>query len=254
MTITLPEHLAQRGGSVDLVAGEYLDAVKRHILAHPRSQQAAIGPSEVGNPCGKEIAAKLLGHPDRDRGAPWKPTIGTAVHAWLESAFDADNLRVEAVDQGGAERWYIETRVEVGEYDGGKTITGSCDLYDRVTATVIDHKVVGPKQLKKYKAGDPGAQYRAQAHLYGRGWVRAGLPVDNVAVMFLPRDGELRDAYMWHEPYNEQVAIDALARLDGIALAVNTIGDGAIGAVQCNASPCYYCPRPAGNSFSDLVA
>lgn len=255
MTTTLPEHLTQRGGSPDLLAGELIDRITCAISAHPRSQQAAIGPSEIGNPCGKEIAAKLLGHPDRQRpGEGWKMALGTAAHAWLEGVFDIDNLNWEKLNQAGNERWYVETRVDVGSYDG-ISVVGSCDLYDRVTATVLDWKCVGPTQLRKYKTNGPGAQYRAQAHLYGRGWRRLGLPADTVMVAFLPRDGELRDAYFWHEPYNEQIALDALQRLEGIALTVKTLGEGAIAATPCHADPCYYCPRPGqAQPFSELIA
>ena len=31
-------------------------------------------------------------------------------------------------------------------------------------------------------------------------------------ICFVPRDGELRDSYYWWEPYDRQVAEDALAR------------------------------------------
>src|SRR6202007_2411815 len=94
----------------------------------------------------------------------------------------------------------------------------------RVTGTVVDWKSVGPTQLTKYKAKGPGGQYRAQAHLYGRGWARRGQDVRHVAVMFLPRNGELREAYFWSEPYDEQVAIQALQRLEGIPLTARALG------------------------------
>lgn len=264
----LPEHLTQRGGSPDLVAAEYLDVIKRAVASHPRSLQRRIGPSEVGHPCARRIGYKLLDHEENEfpDHTPWLPTIGTAVHQWLEDQFTAAN--------GGQDsaRWLVEMTVSVGEI-GGVDITGHCDLYDRVTATVIDHKVVGPTTLKKYRSKGPGDQYRTQIHLYGRGLVRRGLPVDTVSIAFLPRNGELRDAYIWHEPYDEQVALDGLKRAEGIAVATDALGPAALTHLPTADAYCTRCPfyradsqdlaagcpgdpgaRTASNPFADLVA
>ena len=237
--VRLPDQMLRLGADGRQLAGEYMAIVKRAIDDHPRSQQVEIGPSEIGSPCPRRIAYKLLGAPERDLDA-WRATVGTAVHAWLETAFDADNLD-GAADLDGYERWYIEETVTVGEVLG-VPIMGHCDLYDRLTATVIDHKTVGPEQLKKYKRSGPGEQYRQQAHLYGRGWHLRGLPVDRVAIAFLPRNGVLTDAYWWSEPWDEQVALDALKRLEGIQLAVNLLGPATPAAMSTADAYCTFCP------------
>lgn len=237
----LPEHLQQRGGDPDLVAKEYLHIIEAAINNHPRSLQRRIGPSEVGHPCSRRIGYQLLDFDDINTytGVAWKPAVGTAVHAWLESAFDAANLAHDVGD--GSERWLVETTVDVGQI-GGVTITGHADLYDRVTGTVIDHKVVGNPQLSNYAANGPGQQYRTQAHLYGRGFERAGHPVDTVMVAFLPRADELHKRVIWHEPYDEQIALDGLQRAEGIALATGTLGAQALESLPTADAYCYRCP------------
>ena len=226
MTFTpLPQFQAISNG--DKVAEEYLYAITDAILNAPRSLQRDLGPSDAGDPCVRRIGYKLLQQPSNDRRPNWKATVGTGTHMWLETAFDLYNVK-NAELLNGNERWYIETRVNVGEVNG-VPMTGSCDLYDRLTGTVIDHKTVNPTFLDKYRRQrNPGQQYRVQAHLYGRGWQRAGLPVTRVMVAFLPRNGELDDAYIWHEPYDEKVATDALQRLYGISQAINVLGHAAL--------------------------
>jgi hypothetical protein len=235
--LPLPAAHQSRGGDPKLLRDELLHVIATQIDAHPRSAQTRIGPSEVGTPCARKLAYKLAGTPETNiRSAAWRPTVGTACHSWLEQACVAWNA------SHSIERFYLEQRVTVGTI-GGVEIIGSCDCYDRITATVIDWKVVGPTALKKYRRqSDPGQQYRTQAHLYGRGYVAAGLPVDQVAVMFLPQSGELSDAYYWTEPYDEQVALDGLSRADGIATLVAALSRAAPIALPAVDSNCSYCP------------
>jgi hypothetical protein len=234
----LPANFTQPGGTA--FPDEYLYAISQAITNHPRSLQRSIGPSEIGTPCSRRIGYKLLNHPEQEKPPNWLATIGTGAHMWLESAFDGYNLE-HAPLLDGQERFYIETKVSVGEANGVE-VKGCCDLYDRVTHTVVDHKTVGPTQLVKYKRHGPGEQYRIQAHLYGRGWQRAGLPVSTVMIAFLPRNSPLADAYIWHEPYDEQVALDGLQRLAGISLVTEALGDDALPLLPTADAWCPHCP------------
>lgn len=264
----LPDRLTSRGGSPDLLKAECIDVIKRAVNNHPRSLQARIGPSELGGPCARKIGYKLSGHDEINHtdDTPWLPTVGTAVHTWLEDQFTQANAGQDIA------RWLTELSVCVGEVLGVE-ITGSCDLYDRVTATVLDWKIVGPTQLKKYRSQGPGEQYRSQGHLYGRGLTRRGLPVDTVTIAFLPRNGELRDAYFWSEPYEEQVALDALQRAEGIGLTMQALGTAGLPLLATADAYCTRCPfykanstnldagcpgdenaRTASNHFADLLA
>jgi hypothetical protein len=147
-----------------------------------------------------------------------------------------------AQTHNGEERYYVETRVNVGLLNG-TDISGSCDVYDRVTGTVIDWKSCGPTMLRKYVKHGPGDAYRKQAHLYGRGWQRKGLNVRHVMIIFLPRQGELlRDSYTWHEPYDVHTAIDALERATGIDITIQALGDQAFQHLPTADAYCTHCP------------
>lgn len=225
-------------GHADLHA-ELMGVVTNAITNHPRSLQKRIGPSEIGDPCARKLAYKLAGAPEiNQRSVPWKPTIGTAVHTWFEETFHkANTLRPDYDATGG--RYMCEVRVDVGEILG-EPITGSCDL--RVGDASVDFKVVGDEQLRKYKAKGPGDQYRIQGHLYGRGWQRAGKPVRTVAVWFLPRNQQLRQNYLWSEPYDEQIAVDALTRVEGIAKLAAALGTQAAALLPATENWCSFCP------------
>lgn len=242
----LPAHLTQHGSDPNLLKDELLGLIRKAIEYHPRSQQVALGPSEVGHPCARRLGYKMLCF-DENPGEPnWKATVGTAVHSWLEEVMAGDNAGAEDP------RWVVEQTVSCGEL-GGQDLTGHCDLYDRVTGTVVDWKTVGPTQLKKYKSKGPGAQYRAQAHLYGRGWARRGENVQRVAVMFLPRDGALADAYYWSEAYDEQIALDALNRANATHAITHALGNAALPLLATADAFCSMCPFHKRDS-TDLVS
>lgn len=200
------------------------------VINSPRSLQKRIGPSEMGTSCTHCLAAKLAGWQESEQGMAWLPFIGTAVHAELERIISDHEAARNALHTTGA-RWLCEQRVTVGQI-GGVEITGSTDLFDVAAGMPVDHKVVGPTKLKKVKAHGPGTTYRVQAHLYGRGWVAAGYRVEHVAIWFLPRndmrgfDGGL----LWTEPYQEQIAVEALDRANRLhanLTALAALGDAA---------------------------
>ena len=192
------------------------------IRQQPRTLQKAIGPSEVGLSCSRALLHKLAGSPDPRAGeAAWRPAVGTAIHAQLEQWFRP------------LDRYLVEQRVEIGHY-AGQTIAGTCDLYDTETATIADWKTASASKLKAYKANGPSQQYRIQAHLYGLGYARSTSHIPaNVALVWVARDGELRDTHVWSEPWNPQVALDALARLDALHAELRLIGlDAALDQYQ----------------------
>jgi hypothetical protein len=236
-----PDKIAAAGGEAEFLRGELLWAIENRIDYAPRSLQTRLGPSEIGHPCDRRLGYKVAGVEEVNRGDPaWYPTIGTAVHSWLEDVMKWLNGNLGIGDQGP--RFLLEHKVNVGEICG-EAIVGSCDVYDRATGFVIDWKVVGERQLKKYAKEGPGRQYRTQAHLYGRGWQRRGMPVTNVAVMFLPRDRMLREAYWWHEIYDERIAVEALTRAEAITSLVRGAGPGALPLLGTADAWCQFCPH-----------
>ena len=111
---------------------------------HPAARLQAAQPPRSGR-----RARQLEGHRRH-----WCAHVG-------ETAFDLYNQKHFLLLEGN-ERFYIETKVSVGEING-QEITGSCDLYDRVTGTVIDHKTCGPTILNSYRRKrDPGDQCRVK--------------------------------------------------------------------------------------------
>jgi hypothetical protein len=236
-----PDRITAAGGEATFLRGELLWAIERCIDYAPRSLQTRLGPSELGHPCDRRLGYKVAGVDEINHGEPaWYPTIGTAVHAWLEDVMKWLNGHL-GIGPDNKPRFLLEHRVDVGAILG-EPITGSCDVYDRLTGFVVDWKVVGERQLKKYKSEGPGRQYRTQAHLYGRGWQRRGMPVSNVAVMFLPRDRMLRDAHWWHEPYDEQIAVQALTRAEAITSLVRSAGPAALRMLGTADAYCQFCP------------
>jgi hypothetical protein len=230
-----PEQLS-RGGEPQLLALELRDVIERAITNHPRSQQTRIGPSEIGTPCIRKLGYKLARTQSVNRRTSWRPTVGTAVHAWLAETFTIYNNAL------GFARYLTELRVNVGEVNG-MPITGSVDLYDRVTCTVVDWKIVGATTLKKAKAEGPSDTYRIQSQLYGRGINRRGLPVDQVAVMYLPVSGELTQAVYRPMPYDETQAVSALALATGIDMAMKSVGpEKVIAGLPMRDDYCVSCP------------
>ena len=194
----------------DPIASSIIDTVKRAAAHAPRSLQAAVGPSELGTPCLRRLGYKAIDHdpkPNADTD-PWASVIGTATHAWMADTYRAENAKLDPL---APLRYLIEHRVHL---PGG--ISGSCDLFDRDTGDVIDWKITGLPRLKEYRKNGPGQQYRAQAHLYGLGMQLAGERVERVADVFLPRGGRIDQLHVWSEPYNPQIAIDALKRYEEI--------------------------------------
>lgn len=213
------------------------------ITNHPRSLQTRIGPSEIGHPCDRRLSYKLSGAPEVNTGRslPWKPTIGTAMHTWSEETLARHIIADDRTGQVGP-RFLLEQRVSVGEVNG-VDITGNTDIYDRVTGTAGDYKYVGGGKLREYKAAGPSPEYRVQGHLYGRGLGRLGYTVKFVAIWFLPRDQEFKQHYFWHEPYREQVALDALSRADGIAKMASALGPACASMFKpSDQVNCTYCP------------
>jgi hypothetical protein len=229
--------------SADALKAEYLDIVKGGITNHPRSAQRRIGPSEIGNPCARALLHKLNKDTPPPRGdVAWTPAIGTALHNQFEEWF---TKVTRGEEQHG--RWEMEQRVSVGEI-GGEEITGSTDLWDNWSHAVIDHKFVGKYKLDKVHKEGPGPQYRAQGHLYGRGWERAGRKVDLVMIAFVPRDGgDLDQTYFWWEQYNPLIAEGALARANQLFNLIQAVGiDAALSFYKpCPEPFCDWC-SPGG--------
>lgn len=234
----------------DLIATELRHVISTTMLAHPRSHQSAIGPSELGTPCLRKLAHRIAGTTPVNRSAAWRTAVGTAVHAWLADAFDTANC--ELVAAGLGDRWLVERRVTVGTI-GGVPIEGSADLFDTATGTVIDWKVVGLTSLRAARMIGPKPQYRTQIHCYARGFAAQGHHVERVAIMWLPQSGELAQAEYWSEPYDETVALEGLARAHSLNMALNLPGPSVIPFLPAVDDYCGTCPYHLAGARSDAT-
>jgi hypothetical protein len=220
--------------------------------ARPRSQQTALGPSELGTPCQRQLAMKLANLPRQlpDQRPPWAPMQGTAMHVLMADALEWHNQQL------GRARWVVEQRLQVDA-----EITGAGDAYDQDWEMVVDWKYVGTTALRKLaRVTVPNAQlvsqdYRVQGHLYGYGHQRAGRPVKWVRLVLLSRSHDYDQSREWTEAYNPELAIWALDRYyatqdligpGGLNLAANPALWAAVPAAPGEA--CDWCPfrRPGG--------
>lgn len=236
-------------------AEEILDQVRWTILEHPRSQQRRIGPSEIGHPCPRFLIHKIAQHEEPRFTLPWRATVGTALHTWLEDAMKA------APQYPGRPRYLTERKVIVGSI-GGQIITGSCDLFDVETGCVWDWKTTNKTHMTEYRRHGVGQKYRAQRHLYGRGWELLGHKVVAVGNIFLMREGELRDTFVDYEAYDRQIALDALERCNQLAALIAGFGvDTALAMYPtlCDDEWCGYCRTdrnllPRSTNTTELIS
>jgi hypothetical protein len=142
-------------------------------------------------------------------GDPLPSIIGTATHTWLENALYMANERHTEETGDDTPIWIPESKVNVRE-----GLSGTCDIYHVPSGSVLDWKCPGVDRFKKYTTKGPSPSYRTQVHLYGRGYVNLGLPVNYVGIIWIPRAGQLRNAKLWREPYNPEIVGNTLTRID----------------------------------------
>lgn len=204
------ELFAGKSGGVNPAAVEIKRELSKMILWNehesPRSKQQAIGPSELGDPCDRRLAYRIAGAATINHPDPWPAIVGTSIHDWLEKAINRYQSSVEDFGYLTELRVYPDPMVK-----------GRSDVFNVKTGTVVDHKTTGTNGMRKVRKGEIPQGYRIQIQIYGLGHRRAGRDVKEVALVFYPRSGWLDDAYVWVEPYDEQVAVDALARMHQLA-------------------------------------
>jgi hypothetical protein len=216
----------------EMDAAQHADTLRRHVIdviveaaaRSPRSLQAEMGPSEVGEPCARQLAYKLLGTEPVNRPDPWRSVVGTAVHAWLGDKFDAKDTEV------GGGRYLVEVPVDPGRHPGTSDlfILGRDSLSDESVAitldtlsgTVADWKIKSKTQLAKLRRYGPSQRERVQLSMYGKGQRRAGQTVRWLSLVALPQSGTLSECYVWTEPFSEAPADWAIRRIAEITDAV----------------------------------
>ena len=81
----------------------------------------------------------------------------------------------------------------------------------------VDWKIVGKRKISHYRVNGVPEQYRYQAMLYGMGLHLKGEPIENIAIVFIPRDsGNVKDIWVHEEAWQPEMAEAALARAKAI--------------------------------------
>lgn len=214
----------------------------------PRSQQLAIGPSEIGHECDQRVARILAGMPQiNDRFDPWAGIVGTSIHTWMQDAVNRylDDGYTDIAD------WLTEMRVYADDL-----ISGSSDLY--ANGDVIDYKTADRDKIKQMRLKGVEmipVHYRVQGHIYGLGQEKAGRPVRDIVLVFMARNGLIKDMYIWREPYDVDIALAALDRMYRLAdelIAADLPESEKWNVIEMQPdNGCWYCPFYVDRAIED---
>lgn len=217
------------GNSTNDTKQNIIDQINKFAANRPRQLQVEVGASGIGTACQRQLGYRVLNvsklRSDSEPG--WLTQIGTAVHAYLENIFSGD------------ERYLSEQAVTIKYADF--EIPGTVDLYDKATHTVIDFKIVGEATLGKARRKDISTQYQVQVALYALGLKQAGYRVDNVGILFLPRNKELSDAVLWQQPFDPKIAEAYIQRYHATRTLTANIGVKALDSMLTANAPCVWC-------------
>jgi len=174
-----------------------------HVLhaqdaSRDRSIQTEVGPSEIGG-CRRKVWYRLNAQPHtNDNQSKLAAIMGTAIHAAIEDA-------IGALDPEGKE-YLVETEVAYGD------MKAHVDLFVPSTGAVIDWKTSKIKNLTYF----PSNQQRWQVQVYGYLLSKNGYEVKTVNLVAIARDGNEKDVKVHTEPYDEVMALAALAWLENV--------------------------------------
>lgn len=199
--------------NINAAAAQLKTQIRYAAANAPRSLQVEPGPSEIGHPCTQRLARKKLDWTKVNEGGdPMASIDGVAFHAWVAEAFTG------ASTDDGIE-WLVEKRLQIAP-----GLAGSCDLARHAVKAgildVFDWKRSSASRIEKYQTEGIPPEYAAQTQLYGYGFEQLGYTVRDVALVFIPRGGQLDDMWIHAAPYDRSKAVAALDRLEAITQAL----------------------------------
>ena len=164
-----------------------------------RDQQVEIGVSSLGG-CKAQVWHIINKTPKTNFGTENLASLmGTAFHSIIQNALQKYDL-------------FGQDFVLEQEING--VVKGHADFYSRSAKLLADWKTV---TLKKLEGGfKPTTQQKWQVQTYAYMLNQAGIPVEKVALVAIPRDGRKRDITAWIADYDEQTALQALKWLDEV--------------------------------------
>lgn len=175
-----------------LSAGQIIvKALLTQDASRPRSLQKELGVSALGG-CRAKAWHEIKGTTKTNtRTSHLAAIMGTAIHASMESALDAFSLG----------QYQLERKVSYNEMDG------HIDWYWEEEYEVVDLKT----GTKKNAAYFPKPQSIWQVMVYAYYLIKEGKRVDNVTLVMIMRDGNESDILEYTIPYDEAIALEALA-------------------------------------------
>jgi hypothetical protein len=156
-----------------------------------RSKQTAIGVSQLGG-CRRKVWHQIQGHEGKNPTLRLASIMGTAIHETIENSL---SNHVTAL---------YEHRVEIDGYP-----PATIDFYDPETKAVWDWKTITLKNVPYFQSQQKKWQVMVYAYLL----TLDGFEVETVNLLGIPRDGNENDLIAWSMPYDESVALEALAWL-----------------------------------------
>ena len=181
--------------------------LKAYDKQRDRSQQVEVGPSSIGG-CRRQVWHELKQTPITNHQTESLAAIlGTFIHAGIEKAIRRD-------DPFG-DNFMIEVEAE---HDGLK---GHVDLFIKDLGLVVDWKTTKVKSLRYF----PSQQQRWQVQVYGWLLEKAGHKVNHVALVAIPRDGEMGDIRAHVEPYDSPTAEAGIDWLNQVKSLVANNGE-----------------------------
>lgn len=184
------------------IANELVNAIHASSKSSSRSKQKSIGPSEIGG-CRRAVYMRYNDYEATNETIVLPAVMGTAIHEKIQRIFRHQDP--------WEDRFFIER--EFKSEDG--SIIGHVDMYDAERKEIIDWKTTKKSNLAYF----PSVQQRWQVQVYGWLVSQSGLPVDNVTLVAIPRDGDERDIVYHTEPYNLEIVREALLWLEGVKTA-----------------------------------
>ena len=175
-------------------AKTFVEALIKTDDARSRSQQTAIGVSQLGG-CRRKVWHQIQGHAGTNPTLRLASILGTAIHEAIENSL---SNHVAAL---------YEHRVEIEGYP-----PATIDFYDPETKAVWDWKTITLKNVPYFQSQQKKWQVMVYAYLL----TLDGFEVETVNLLGIPRDGNENDLITWSMPYDESVALEALAWLKDV--------------------------------------
>ena len=161
-----------------------------------RSLQEEVGPSEIGG-CRRKVWLKMGNWPKTNLNTINLPAImGNAIHAYIHEVFKKEDPF--------SEKYLLEESME------SEGIKGHIDLFDIENCEVVDWKTITKSKIPRF----PSEQQRWQVQVYGWLLEQNTYEVKNVTLVGIPRDGDERDIVYHTEPYDREIAKEAIKWLE----------------------------------------